>query len=536
MVQLLKEQSGIPKTFEDNVILRVQYHQKCEQDKEARDIALASFQLHSTLFFNLCLWTYDPRINPADRPFILYDFQEDYVLQVDKAITTGENLLTEKTRDMGVSWMILGEFLRRWLLFDETFLIGSRVEAKVDTIGNIDSLFERLRYMLRTMPQWMLGACGYDKRNSSYMKLFKDNGSSIVGESMNDKFSRQGRFKAILLDEFAFIERAEVVWTACGDSAPCKLPVSTPNGSMNKFARLRKEGKTKVVSLHWKAHPHKTKAWYDKECLKRTEREIAQELDINYTVSAGKPFYGGFMRSIHSKQLDVIKDKELILGWDYGYHHPCCIISQIDVKGRWIILDCLFGEDELIDEFGNKVKQFLNTNYRGMSIVSYGDPAGNQESDKSRKTSVQILHDIGFSVYSIPSNTSQTNYNARKKIIEGKFKQLIDGVPALIINDIPRTQLIIEAFEGGWHYPEANKHGYIEERPVKEGYYEHPINSIDYIAVNMFSPVKEKQTDSGSISYKTVGVMKDVHFDLDDEDSNVSRYRRVSQGANSQYE
>lgn len=494
-MQLLEKpkEEVIPKTFEENIKFRIQFNSNCEQFLDSRMAALQLFRNGDVVaFFNICLFTYDPRKKPSDLPFILYDYQEDYVKEINQAIIDGESRLTEKTRDMGATWDILGTFLYRWLIFDENFLIGSRKEELVDRIGDIDTLFERLRYMVRCLPQWLLDMCNFDRKNQGYMKIFKENGASLTGESMNDSFSRQGRYNAILLDEFAFVERAEIVWRACGDSAKCKLPVSTPNGSLNTFSRLRKSGQIKVITLLWKLHPEKTQAWYDNESLNRPAKDIAQEIDINYTVSAGKPFYGGFIRGLHTRKVEVIRGKELLLGWDYGYHFPCCVISQIDSKERWNILDCLLGADELIDAFGERVKQYLNLNYLGFSVRNFGDPAGEQESDKSTRTSAMILADVGFKVTSIPSNSNQANYDARKSIIEKKLKTLIDGIPALTINDTPANQIIIEAFEGGWHYPEASNTGFIDEKPVKDGYYEHPINCIDYIAVNTFKAIENK--------------------------------------------
>ncbi len=482
----------IPTNFEDNIVFRIKFHKNCEISLDASFAALQLFKTDIVSFFNLCLYTYDPRKKPSDIPFILYDYQEAYTHEINQAISKGENLLTEKSRDMGVTWDILGVFLYRWLIFDENFLVGSRKEELVDRIGDLDTLFERLRYMVRALPDWLTDACGFNRKNSGYMKIYKENGASITGESMNDNFSRQGRYNAILLDEFAFVERAEIVWRACGDSAKCKLPVSTPNGSLNTFARLRKSDQIKVATLLWKAHPEKTEVWYKNEVANRPAKDIAQELDINYTVSAGKPFYGGFMRGLHSRKVELIQDKELLLGWDYGYHSPVCLISQLDSKERWNIIDCLIGCDELIDSFGEKAKAYLNLKYRGFLFRNFGDPAGEQESDKSKKSSAQILTSLGFRVVSIPSNTNQSNYDARKVIIEKKLKTLIDGIPALCINDIPSTQIIIEAFEGGWHYPKANTNGFIEEIPVKEGYYEHPMNALEYIAVNIFKPVNTK--------------------------------------------
>ena len=494
MEQLLEnpKRELIPKTFEDNLKFRIAFNANCEKSIDARLAARQLFRSDITSFFNICLFTYDPRKKPSDMPFVLYGYQEDYVEDVNQSIINGENLLTEKSRDMGVTWLILGTFLYRWLMFDENFLVGSRKEELVDKIGDIDTLFERLRYMIKALPDWLLEMCGFNRRDQGYMKIFKDNGASITGESTNANFSRQGRYNAILLDEFAFCDYAEIVWRACGDSAKCKLPVSTPNGSLNTFSRLRKSGQIKVKTLLWKLHPEKTDDWYKQETLNRPSKDIAQEIDINYTVSAGKPFYGGFIRGLHTRKIEVISGKELLLGWDYGYHFPCCVISQIEPKGRWNILDCLIGQDELIDSFGERVKAYLNINYKDFSLVHYGDPAGEQESDKSKKSSAQILEDLGIKIKSVPSNTNQANYDARKSIIEKKLKTLIDGIPALTINDIPATQIIIEAFEGGWHYPEANRDGFVEENPVKEGYYEHPMNGLEYIAVNAFRVIENR--------------------------------------------
>jgi len=515
--------------LETNLKTRIELNQKCEESELSRTATILAFEKDITLFFDMMLWTYDPRKKPKDRPFLLWDYQRELVIKVNQRIVDGESLLVEKSRDMGVTWVILGVFFYRWLVLGDNFLVGSRKEELVDKIGNIETLFERLRYMMRNLPLWIKQYYGISEKNFAYMKLFKSDGSSIVGESMNENFSRQGRYNAILLDEFAFVEGAENIWRACGDSAPCKIPVSTPKGKHNMFARLRQSGKIAVETLHWNKHPEKDDTWYKKQQNERSEKDVAQELDINYTVSAGSPFYRGFIRGLHSKPL-FLSTKELILGFDYGYHHPACVFTFIDAKGRWILYDCLFGEDELISEFGNKVRSFLNKHYRDIPITCYGDPAGNQESDKSKKSSVEILSDMGFEVTSRPSNTSQANYDARKKIVEGKLKRLIDGNPELMVNDNERTQILIEAFEGGWHYPEANRHGFIEERPVREGHYEHVMNAMDYVAVNIFSPVPQKQEGSGKVIVKVAGDLKDIRIEVDEGESNRGRYMQTTRG------
>lgn len=479
--------------LKENLIQRVTFKQSCEADDLAKAAALELCKRDILHFFNFWLWTYDPRQNPSDLPFMPWDYQQLFILNTNHDIINGQSALTEKSRDMGVTWMVLGVFLYRWLFFDESFLLGSKVEGSVDTLGNMDSHFERLRYMLSKLPEWMTEALGYSEKNSSYMKIFKLNGSSIVGESMNKNFSRQGRYKAILLDEFAFVDGAELIWRACGDSAPAKFPVSTPNGRNNYFAQLRDSGKIRVNTIHWKMHPHKDEAWYEEQVRNRTSKDVAQELDINYTVSAGEPFYEGFSRALHVRKMNISKDKPLVLSWDFGFQHPNCSIHQISAEGIWIIVDNIFGEDQLIDEFGIFVQSYLNVRYKGFYFgVGYCDPAGAQSSDKTRMSSVQILMAQGYQLRYIPSNLAHTNYTARKNIIERKLKTLIGGIPALVVNDTPANNIIIEGFEGGYRYPDATKYGGIKEQPAPDNYFEHPFNTIEYFAINVFKPLEHR--------------------------------------------
>lgn len=449
-------------------------------------------------FFKYYLFTFDPRQSPADLPFVPYPYQEDYIKDLNDDIANGRSSVTEKTRDMGATWMILGVMLYRWLFLNENFLLGSKKQEDVDTIGKINTHFERIRYMLSKLPDWMIEDCAFDRRLSGYMKIYKSNGASLVGESMNTAFSRQGRFKAIMLDEFAFVESPEVIWRACGDSAPCKIAVSTPNGSHNFFAQLRKQqhGEIKVYTLHWKLHPNKDDAWYEAEKAKRSAKDVAQELDINYTISAGQPFYVGFSRGIHVRKMEPNRHRDLILGWDYGFIHPNCVITQLLPDGIWLIVDNILGENQTIDEFGECVLAYLNEFYEGFRFkeTCYGDPAGKQASDKSRHSSEEILNQLGFRVKSIPSNSHLSGYAQRKVIIEKRLRTLIGGVPSMVVNDVPNNEIIIEGLEGGYRYPDANKYGGVSEKPIDDGWFEHPMNAMEYVAINLFRKLDIKES------------------------------------------
>lgn len=202
----------------------------------------------------------------------------------------------------------------------------------------------------------------------------------------------------------------------------------------------------------------------------------------------GDPFYQGFKEALHKREIKPTSAKPLLLGWDYGYRHPACVVSQIDAKGRWGILREIIGTNIIVKNFGAYVTEYLNIHFPGYSYTStgYGDPAGEQAGDKSEETSVEILKSQGFHIASMVST-----YRDRKEIIERLLGTLIEGIPALIVD--PACKTIIDGFLGGYHYPivkQGQSFTTIKtEMPHKDGYYEHPMNALEYIAVNVYKPV-----------------------------------------------
>lgn len=234
--------------------------------------------------------TYNPRKNPSTIPFITYEYEDKLIRDLVEKIEKQEDILIDKSRDMGVTWCVLLVFTWFWLFKGEgqDFLLGSRKEQYIDVVGNMDTLMEKVRFLVRNLPKWMQPK-GFDwKTHSNYMRLLNPHTkSTITGEATNANFSRGGRRRGIFFDEFAFWETDAQAWRASADSTNCRIVVSTPCGFNNEFAKLRHGGNIDVRTLHWTLHPEKDRAWYENECKRRGDAvAIAQELDINYEGSA----------------------------------------------------------------------------------------------------------------------------------------------------------------------------------------------------------------------------------------------------------
>ena len=286
-----------PTTRTENLEYRANLVSDIAKDRE---LAAAAFNkccdgVDGLLFWlNTFCWIYEPGPDQQRKhgsktphlPFITYPYQDDYVRDdVYNAINTGEDMLTEKSRDMGATWLVLCTFLWFWQFGGggNDFLLGSRKEVYVDKFGDMDTLFEKLRYQLKRQPTFLLPEGFNITIHAKYMNLINpDTGSNIAGEANNMFFGTGGRRKAVLMDEFAkWLHTDSAAWQSCSDVTLCKLAISSARGKRNHFYRLRsgKAGKIKKVRLFWKIHPHKSCLdKFDEEDWASSEKELVNKI------------------------------------------------------------------------------------------------------------------------------------------------------------------------------------------------------------------------------------------------------------------
>lgn len=247
--------------------------------------------------------TYDPR---RDRnkwtPFVFFQKQVEFIEFLKALDEEQESGLDEKTRDMGATWACCAYSIWCWLFKpNDATGWGSRKEALVDKLGDADSIFEKMRLILKRLPAVWLPADFNWARHATFMKLINpENGASITGEA-GDNIGRGGRKSRFFKDEAAHYERPEKIEAALGDTTNVQIDISSVNGVGNVFHRRREhgvmwqkgvqlpKGVVRIFVMDWKDHPLKNQAWYDARRAKY-EREgmmhvFAQEVDRNYSAA-----------------------------------------------------------------------------------------------------------------------------------------------------------------------------------------------------------------------------------------------------------
>jgi hypothetical protein len=262
-------------------------------------------------------WIVDPRPDTPiyAQPFIPYSYQTttiDWLISlIFKQRRSG---VIEKSRDMGVTWLILCLFIYYWIFASEAkqfhAMIASYNSDEVDKKGVPSTLFEKIRLHLKLIPVWMMPK-GW-KGEVPFMRLVNpETGSTIIGETANADMGRSGRFTVIFFDEFASLETDREAWRAAAQSTKTRLAVSTPKGKLNLFYELAAGVKTPRLTLKWTMHPFKNEIWYEGQKLEMSDEDIAQELDIDYNASQPgrvfKTYDEVYMVITQSEFADVIK-------------------------------------------------------------------------------------------------------------------------------------------------------------------------------------------------------------------------------------
>jgi hypothetical protein len=212
--------------------------------------------------------------------FELYDYQANVL----KDFEDQDYNIVLKGRQIGISTLVAGYAL--WLMLfhtDKNILV---IATKQETAKN---LVTKVRYMHSNLPVWLRGNCVEDNKLSMRFA----NGSQIKAVARSKDAGRSEALSLLILDEAAFIEGADDIWTAAQATLSTggkAVLLSTPNGVGNFFHKMWLQAESGTnnfnpILLDWRVHPERDQDWRDRQTEILGEMQSSQEHDASFIFS-----------------------------------------------------------------------------------------------------------------------------------------------------------------------------------------------------------------------------------------------------------
>jgi hypothetical protein len=457
-------------------------------------------------FINYFCWTFNPRVAPYHFPFKLFPFQEERIVRnAVAAIDNGEDVFFDKTRDMGATYTLIAVLLWYWLYVPgSNFLLGSRKQDLVDnTRGDAlsnkeESLFGKLDYIIGRLPAFMLPKGFSMAKNRTFMSLVNpENGNVISGESSNPNFSRGGRYKAVLMDEFAFWDNDSAAWGSTGDTTNCRIPLTTPGIRPSKAKRLRfgKDGeKIKIVELPYHLDPRKDAAWLNREKLRRSAEDFAREIMMNWDVSVVGRVYPE-VEHVRMGDFPYMPDQPLYCSWDFGLDGtPIQWWQKNPANGLWRLVDSTKVEDkpiqylfplfpgnlvETVFEYSSEMLEMIREKVLWKKAIHFGDPDVAKRSLVSKEVTStrKELEKAGIYVQTSPASNDFPTRREKTKLF------LQNGVE---VNNTPGNDIFVESVKQA-RYPQRSENSQATTPVVLpiHDWTSHHRTALEYFAVNI---------------------------------------------------
>lgn len=205
---------------------------RIRQNPEAIPVLNAYYKDNPAQFIIDWGMTYDPRNPerglPSYIPFLLFPRQEEWAEWFMERWKSQEPGITEKTRDMGMSWLTVGlactvcNFNR-----GISVGIGSCKEEYVDKIGVPKSLLEKARIFMSYLPAEF--CFGWDRaKDAPHMRIKFPYTYSIISDECGDGIVWGDRASFYIVDETAFLERPTLVDASLSATTNSRQDISTP--------------------------------------------------------------------------------------------------------------------------------------------------------------------------------------------------------------------------------------------------------------------------------------------------------------------
>lgn len=494
--------------------------------KQAAEIKLC--EADPIYFINKYCYTYDPRepFGEQDIPFCTYEYQNEFVewlcAHIDATILgiNKRTMLVEKSRDMGASWVLVALAVWYWLFKGGSIHFGSRILDEADCLGDTGSLLEKVRFILKRLPAWILPTGFMLDKHMKFGNIVNPVGGQITAEAASPEFGRGDRKTFIVMDEFASWEEDEAALKAVqGGSTNALILISTPKGPFNRFAKLANPDKDEKIRVqkkrfHWSQHPVKragmrklpdgtlTSHWFREQTSDMTPEDIASEIEIKYETSTKGLVFPDFTIMHRAKNLMPLGSGNIGRVQDPGVHW-FYLMGQIDKWGRALIFQEHYNEQAFVDDIAWKLKED-SQRFKGYFFDDVMDPNGERRQTGGQESSeVDVMrekHDIDCDTSLFDGVPYVDKVTARITLIHQMLRELCPQTqtPRLLIDE-DRCPILVKALSEGYRY-KVNKQTKQVSKTIHEIHpYEDAVDCLGMFLIYKFgmpgSQVRHKKVD-----------------------------------------
>lgn len=274
-----------PKDVRENVLYRRNLYEICRKSEVNRRAVIEMCRRDPIFWIDSFVWQFNPNSIGSSSldmgPFITWEYQERAIEKINWCIATRRDLVIEKSRELGASWICLLVMVHP-LLFSswKKYLCISHNELSVDD-HSPDSLFWKIDFILDYLPDWM-------KPKITRRDLFfgSENNVVISGQATTKRAGVGGRANAMFCDEFSQIKDAYDIIDRTSNTTKCRIFNGTHLGTGTAFYELTNPdsmiGKyVQKLQMHWTDHPDKNKGCYHYD--PKLAKIVTHDPEFDYT-------------------------------------------------------------------------------------------------------------------------------------------------------------------------------------------------------------------------------------------------------------
>jgi hypothetical protein len=327
------------------------------------------------------------------------------------------NAYGDKARFMGWTFLTLLIYQWLWQYHGISTILTSKTIEDVDTQGNMNTPFEKLRWQIETQyaqAPWMFPDrfSIEDKEHYKTCLISVPGGGPQIAGASKGKDLRQARALIWGGDEFPHTDNDEQLWDASSATFKVRIVGGTPNRERGKNCkayklRYNKTGENcRIFTLPWYEHPEHgqglyrksdgslSSPWFDKLCANENKITIATEYLMDWEAAMGKLPLHAFREEccVPGLQPDM-SGGPIYVSWDPGKHFGVKWV-QPDRYGRlrdfrelYLTFNDIVDGKTLLDVIAERVKAINESFYKHFDIVHVGDPYASRTQLSSQEDS-----------------------------------------------------------------------------------------------------------------------------------------------------